>query len=311
MAEPHSAPGSPAAPTAIGRRDPPAASVAGEYRLLEPLASGGTGCVWLAEQIGLGHRRVAVKVLHRRLAWDPECVARFEQAAAYTGRIRHPNVVTVYECRHPAEAAPFMAMELVEGHTLTAHLRQRGPLPLDEVIEIVAQCCAGLAAAHRLDIVHRDIKPGHIMLARDADGALAVKLLDFGIARIPDSNGHTVTGTILGTPTYMSYEQASGLSSTTLDGRSDIYALGIVTYEMLTGHPPFRAETPVACILKHVAEPPPPVRAARPDLPPGVETALARALEKDRARRYPTVAEFAAAVREAATGGNALPRCTR
>ncbi len=284
-----------------------AAALAADYRILEWLGAGGMGTVFLAEQIRVGNRKVALKVLHRRFSEDEEFITRFENEAASTGRINHPNVITIYESKQAADRTLYIAMELVEGESLTEHLRKRGRLPLGEVVEIVSQCCKALQAAHRLGIIHRDIKPDNIMLTRDIDGGLLVKILDFGIAKLKDSSGHTVTGSVLGTPAYMSYEQASGLSSEKLDGRSDIYSLGIVTYTMLAGHPPFRSDTPVGYITKHLSEAPVPLRDLRPELPAPVEVAVMKALEKDREKRFQAAADFAGALREAAKAATAAP----
>ncbi|MGH7265946.1 MAG: protein kinase domain-containing protein, partial [Candidatus Rokuibacteriota bacterium] len=276
------------------------AALSRDYRILDPLGTGGMGAVYLAEQIRVGNRKVALKVLHRKFSEDEEFITRFENEAASTGRINHPNVIIIYESKQASDGTLYIAMELVEGESLTEHLRKRGRLPLDEAVEIVVQCCKALAAAHRLGIIHRDIKPDNIMLARDLDGGTIVKILDFGIAKLKDSGGHTVTGSVLGTPAYMSYEQASGMSSEKLDGRSDIYSLGIVSYVMLAGQPPFRAETPVGYITKHLSEAPPAIRTLRPDLPAGAEAAVMKALEKDREHRHQTAADFGLALREAA-----------
>jgi serine/threonine-protein kinase len=276
------------------------AALSRDYRILDSLGTGGMGAVYLAEQIRVGNRKVALKVLHRKFSEDEEFITRFENEAASTGRINHPNVITIYESKQASDGTLYIAMELVEGESLTEHLRKRGRLPLEEAVDIVVQCCKALAAAHRLGIIHRDIKPDNIMLARDLDGGTIVKILDFGIAKLKDSGGHTVTGSVLGTPAYMSYEQASGMSSEKLDGRSDIYSLGIVTYVMLAGQPPFRAETPVGYITKHLSEAPPTIRTLRPDLPAGVEAAVMKALEKDREHRHQTAADFGLALREAA-----------
>ncbi len=280
-----------------------AAALATDYRILDFLGSGGMGSVFLAEQIRVGNRKVALKVLHRKFSEDDEFITRFENEAASTGRINHPNVITIYESKQAPDGTLYIAMELVEGESLTEHLRKRGRLPLEEAAEVVFQCCKALHAAHRLGIIHRDIKPDNIMLTRDIDGALLVKILDFGIAKLKDSGGHTMTGSVLGTPAYMSYEQASGMSSEKLDGRSDIYSLGIVAYTALTGQPPFRADTPVGYITKHLTETPAPLRALRPELPAAVESAVMRALEKDREKRYQGAMEFGTALRQASGGG--------
>ena len=276
-----------------------AAALAPDYRILDFLGSGGMGSVFLAEQIRVGNRKVALKILHRKFSEDDEFIGRFENEAASTGRINHPNVITIYESKQAPDGTLYIAMELVEGESLTEHLRKRGKLALDDAVEIVTQCCRALHAAHRLGIIHRDIKPDNIMMAKDIEGGLLVKILDFGIAKLKDSTGHTVTGSVLGTPAYMSYEQASGLSSERLDGRSDIYSLGIVAYTVLTGQTPFRADTPVGYITKHLTENPASLRTIRPDLPSGVDTAVLKALDKDRDKRFQAAMDFASAMRDA------------
>jgi serine/threonine-protein kinase len=284
-----------------------AAALAPDYRILDWLGAGGMGEVFVAEQTRVGNRRVALKLLHRRFSEDAEFIARFENEAASTGRINHPNVITIYESKQAPDGTLYIAMELVDGESLTERMRRGGRLSVDEVVEIVAQCGKALQAAHRLGIIHRDIKPDNIMLTRDADGAFLVKVLDFGIAKLRDSGDQTATGNVLGTPAYMSYEQASGLGSDKLDGRSDIYSLGVVAYQMLAGHPPFRAETPIGFISKHLSEAPAPLRDGRPEIGPALEAAVHRALEKDRERRYQTATEFVAAVREAAASPRPAP----
>ncbi len=251
-----------AAPTLA---DPTATAFARRYRILRRLGAGGMGTVFLAEQIGVGNRPVALKVLQRKLLDDPEFLTRFGNEAASTGRIHHPNVVTIYESGQEDDGTPYIAMEYLEGQNLRETLRALGPLPPSEAAEVVQQVARGLNAAHRLGIIHRDLKPDNIFLTRDDEGALTVKVLDFGIAKLRESSTHTMTGALLGTPAYMSFEQASGMRSDELDARSDVYALGIVAYEMLTGRVPFDSDTPLATVRKHLMEDPPPFGAAKPD----------------------------------------------
>jgi eukaryotic-like serine/threonine-protein kinase len=262
------------------------------YRIIRRLGEGGMGTVFLAEQLAVGSRSVALKVLRRRLLDDPEFLQRFRDEASSTGRIRHQNVVTVYECGQTDDGSPYIAMEYLEGESLRQTLKRRGSLPLQATAEILQQAARGLNAAHKLGIVHRDLKPDNIFLTHDDDGKPLVKIVDFGIAKMRESTTHTVTGLAVGTPAYMSVEQASGMRSDAVDGRSDIYTLGIVAYEMITGRVPFQADTPLAYVRMHVIEPPPPLRVSRPDLPPQLEQVVMRALHKERDRRYPTVPEF-------------------
>ena len=253
------------------------------------------GTVFLAEQLAVGNRSVALKVLRRHLLDDPEFLQRFEDEASSTGRIRHQNVVTVFECGQADDGSPYIAMEYLEGESLRHALERRDSLPLDAVSEILHQAARGLNAAHKLGIIHRDLKPDNIFITHGDEGQPLVKIVDFGIAKMRESTTHTRTGAAIGTPPYMSVEQAAGMRSNEMDGRSDIYSLGIVVYEMVTGRLPFQADTPMAYIAKHLAEPPQPFRLARPDLAisPQVEAAVMRALKKNRNKRYPTAPDFA------------------
>lgn len=255
------------------------------------------GTVFLAEQLALGSRPVALKVLRRKLLDDPEFLQRFEDEASSTGRIRHQNVVTVHECGQADDGSPYIAMEHLEGESLRDALKRRGSLPIDATAEILTQAARGLNAAHKLGIIHRDLKPDNIFLTHDDEGRPLVKILDFGIAKMRESTTRTLTGLAIGTPSYMSVEQAGGMRSSEMDGRSDIYSLGIVVYEMVAGCLPFQADTPMGYVGKHLVEPPKPLRLARPELAisPQTEDAVMKALRKNREERYSTAPEFAAA----------------
>jgi tetratricopeptide (TPR) repeat protein len=265
------------------------------FRIVRPLGKGGMGTVFLAEQIGVGDRPVALKVLNRKLLDDPEFLLRFRNEAGSTGRIHHSNVVTIYESGQGDDGTPYIAMEFLEGESLREVLKRRGALPLAECAEILHQTARGLNAAHKLSIIHRDLKPDNIFLTRSAEGELVIKVVDFGIAKLLESGTHTLTGTVLGTPAYMSCEQASGMKSDELDVRSDIYSLGVVVYEMLTGRVPFHSDTPLGYLRKHMLEPPPPFRAVKPDLPvlPEIESVVMKALAKNREQRFDSALEFA------------------
>ena len=328
-----------------------AASLARRFRLVRQLGAGGMGAVFLAEQITVGNRPVALKVLSRKLLDDPDFLLRFQNEAASTGRIHHANVVTIYESGQADDGTPYIAMEFLEGESLRQALARRGALPAPEVAEILQQAARGLNAAHKLGIIHRDLKPDNIFLTYPDDdnvarvsppaqtvppasppapavgaplvGALpignadqgraqgpplrpvVVKLVDFGIAKLRESGAHTQTGMVLGTPAYMSFEQASGMRSDELDARSDVYSLGVVVYEMLTGRTPFHCDTPVGYLRMHMQEDPPPFRAVNPDLPalPQLESVVMKALTKDRDQRYPAAIEFA---RDFARAGSVL-----
>ena len=168
------------------------------------------GTVFLAEQIAVGNRPVALKVLNRKLLDDPDFLLRFQNEAGSTGRIHHPNVVTIYESAQADDGTPYIAMEFLEGESLREALKQRGALPVPEVAEILQQAARGLNAAHKLGIIHRDLKPDNIFLTHGDEGELIVKVVDFGIAKLRESAMHTQTGMVLGTPAYMSCEQAFG-----------------------------------------------------------------------------------------------------
>jgi serine/threonine-protein kinase len=294
------------------------------------------GAVFLAEQIAVGNRPVALKVLSRKLLDDPDFLLRFQNEAASTGRIHHVSVVTIYESGQADDGTPYIAMEFLEGESLRQALSRRGALPVPEVAEILQQAARGLNAAHKLGIIHRDLKPDNIFLTYPDDAAaplvgahdvgagrvpalpvgiadtgraqdpplppVVVKLVDFGIAKLLESGTHTQTGMVLGTPAYMSFEQASGMRSDELDARSDVYSLGVVVYEMLTGRTPFHSDTPVGYLRMHMQEDPPPFRAVKPDLPslPQLESVVMKALTKDRDQRYGSVLEFARELTSAA-----------
>jgi len=272
-----------------------AAGLSRRFRLVRRLGKGGIGTVFLAEQCAAGNRPVALKVLNRKLLSDPDFLLRFQSEAGSTGRIQHPNVVTIYESAQGDDGTPYIAMEFLEGESLREVLKRRGALPLPEVMEILQQVAGGLNAAHNVGIIHRDLKPDNIFLTHGDEGELVVKVVDFGIARLRESAMHPQTGTVLGTPAYMSSEQAWGMRSDELDARSDVYSLGVIVYEMLTGRLPFHSDTPFGCLCKHMLEEPPPFRAVARglDVPPQVEAVVMKALKKERGERYQSAMEFA------------------
>jgi formylglycine-generating enzyme required for sulfatase activity/predicted Ser/Thr protein kinase len=275
-----------------------------DYTIIQLLGKGGMGEVYLAEQLRVGRRRVALKVLSRACSEDPEIIKRFENEAASAGRIQHRNVVMIYESRVTDDGQIYVVMEYVDGNSLGHEIAERGALPLDEIVEITKQICAGLNTAHKLGIVHRDIKPDNVMLARDEEGVLTAKVLDFGIARLlePGSGGsQTKTGVIMGTPFYMSPEQALGNTGDKIDSRSDIYSLGMVVYQMLTGRVAFDSDSWMRVMYKHIHEEPLPPSQLRPGLASfgEVERVVLKSLEKDRESRYSSVAEFSTELEKA------------
>ncbi|MFC7380595.1 serine/threonine-protein kinase [Sphaerisporangium rhizosphaerae] len=247
--------------------------LAARYRLDEPLGRGGMGEVWRATDEVL-NRPVAVKLLLAE-AVGSSAATRFRQEAQATARLNHANVVSVYDFGQAGDRL-FLVMELIEGHSLAGHLAAAGRLAVDEVVRIGAQAATGLAAAHRLGVVHRDIKPANLLLT--ADGA--VKVVDFGIARLADQAAAALTGTglIIGTSAYLAPERALGRDA---GPASDLYALGCVLYELLTGRPPFRADGPTALLYQHVQVPPTPPGEVRRDVPSALDDLLMRLLAKE------------------------------
>jgi serine/threonine-protein kinase len=262
----------------------PSRTLADRYELLGHIARGGMADVYEARDTLLG-RRVAVKVLHSQFSSDEAFVKRFRREAQAAANLSHPNIVGIYDWGQEGSTY-FIVMELIEGRSLRDVLRQEGPLLPRRAIEISAEVAAALSVAHRSGLVHRDIKPGNMLLA--ADGT--VKVTDFGIARAwDDSSELTKTGAVIGTATYFSPEQAQGAPA---DERSDIYALGVVMYEMLTGRPPFSGESPVAVAYQHVSSLAAQPSLDNPDVPPDLDAIVMRALDKDPELRYQTADDF-------------------
>ncbi|WP_405012655.1 protein kinase domain-containing protein [Kitasatospora sp. NBC_01539] len=255
----------------------------GRYELVEILGVGGMATVFRALDHQLG-RQVAVKVLNGGLADDPRFADRFGREAQLAAMLVHPRIAMVFDSGVD-HGSPYIVMELVQGRTLGRLLAEAGPLPVDRAVGIAAAVCEALEVAHGAGLVHRDVKPGNIMITDDG----GVKVVDFGIARANSSAGQQLTqsAAVLGTAAYLSPEQAT---ASPLDGRSDLYAVGCVLAEMLTGEPPFTAATPVAIAFKHVREQPAPVSVRRAGIPPELDVAIMRLLAKDPADRPATAA---------------------
>jgi eukaryotic-like serine/threonine-protein kinase len=261
--------------------------IGGRYRLIAPLGEGGMATLWRAMDEQLD-REVAVKLLRPQFGNDPGFAARFKQEARSAGSLSHPNIVSVYDYGTDAETGgQFIVMQLIDGEDLAAILAKNGPLKVDDAVRIAIGVASALEAAHRRGIVHRDVKPGNILIDHD------VKVTDFGIARAVAEASMTVTGTTLGSVHYFSPEQARGDEVT---GQSDVYALGIVLYEMLTGVRPFEGDSAAGVALKRLTEDPLPPTAHGP-VPPGLSAIVMRALERDPARRFPDAGSFAEALR--------------
>ena len=273
--------------------------LADRYRVDELVARGGMSEVYRGWDVRLD-RRVAVKVLAGWLAADGDAVRRMEREARAVARLQHPNVVAVYDHGEDDGGTPFLVMEWIEGRSLKDVVAD-GPLPEQEARRITLQLLAALEHAHEHGIVHRDIKPQNVLITPDG----TAKLTDFGIARSIDAtHGLTMAGQIVGTAAYLSPEQAKGQPVT---AASDVYSVGAMLFELITGRPPFVADTAMATALMHVDDPVPAVRALRRDASPAIAAVVARAMAKPPADRYPSAAAMAAALTEDADATVVMP----
>jgi eukaryotic-like serine/threonine-protein kinase len=273
----------------VSRPPQPGDLIADRYELEELVGSGGMSTVFRARDTQLD-RRVAIKILHEQYAADPEYVERFRREARAVARLSHPNIVTVID-RGVDDGRQFIVFEHVEGENLKELVLRTGRLPVRRALELALAVADGLAFAHQQGLVHRDVKPQNVLLNREGE----VKVTDFGIARsLHVEHGVTQTGTVLGTGEYLAPEQASGKP---VSPATDVYSLGIVLWELLAGDVPFLGDNFVAVALRHVNEPPPSLRERRPDVSPRLEAAVDRALAKDPAQRFPSMAAFAKALR--------------
>src|SRR5579885_363650 len=250
------------------------------YQLQDPIGRGGMATIYRGRDLHMD-REVAIKVLREVYSTDPKFVKRFELEAKAASALQHPNIVQVYDYGL-TDGNYFIVMELVEGTDLRRYLKSRGILDVDRAVIIAHDVALGLGAAHRRNIVHRDVKPQNILVGRRG----TIKLTDFGIASVyKDMNAErlTTTGMTLGTVQYYAPEQAQGEIVTPA---ADVYALGIVMYEMLTGHPPFDGDTPVAVAMQHIQDPPTPPSQLNPNIPPALEDIILRCLEKVPEMRF-------------------------
>jgi len=272
--------------------DPLVGQIVGErYRLVRRMGTGGMGAVYEGLHLVIG-RKVAVKLLHPQLAGDPDTVARFLNEARAAAMLGHPGIVEAIDMGRAPDGAPYLVMEFLEGETLAERLSRQGPLTPGATVSLCRQAAGALALAHQKQIVHRDLKPDNIFLARLADGTEHVKILDFGVSKFaagPMAAG-TRTGSVVGTPAYMAPEQLH--DSSRVDARADIYALGVVLYQSLSGVLPFEADTLPKLAERITHDPPKPLDQVRPGVPPPLVALVDRCLAKDPAARYASMEEL-------------------
>ncbi|KYF62383.1 serine/threonine-protein kinase [Sorangium cellulosum] len=280
----------------------PGSHVAPHLTLVTLLRMGGIGSIWAARHLGLG-KDVAVKFMSASLATDPTAVARFHREGALMARIKSPHVAEVHEHGVAEDGLPYIVMELLRGEELSDRLARAGRLSLDETVSLVSELCDGLAAAHALGVIHRDITPEHVFLA-DVGGSTCVKLLDFGVARgdvDPDGTTLTATGAVVGSLVYMSPEQF--FNPKQVDGRSDLWSVAVMAYQALTGAPPFeqRGLEALLSAIRIGHFPLPSERCA--DITPALDAWFVKALSRDPSGRFGAAAEMAGALRGAVASG--------
>jgi serine/threonine-protein kinase len=267
--------------------------LADRYRILRRIGEGGMGAVYLCEHVVL-HRSLAVKVLRRDLSTDPEIVERFRNEAIAASQIGQENVVDVFDIGKTDDGALYYVMEALEGHSVGAILRHDGPIAVPRALAVLEQVGRALGAAHARGVVHRDLKPDNVFLVRREDGTEQAKLLDFGISKLEQAGERlTQAGAIIGTPEYMAPEQAVGAA---VDHRTDVYALGVMAYELLTGALPFAGDSAIATLVAHQTKPPEPPSRRRTGIPPDVDALVLRALAKRPEDRFDSMAALVAEV---------------
>jgi tRNA A-37 threonylcarbamoyl transferase component Bud32 len=272
--------------------------LAGKFRVERVLGRGGMGAVVAAHHVVLD-QKVALKFLLPAALENPDTVARFVREAKAAARIRSEHVVRVIDVGQLDSGAPYIVMEYLDGTDLSAWVATQGPMPIELAVDFLLQACEAIADAHAMGIVHRDLKPANLFHTTGADGMPSIKVLDFGISKLitPGVAGDmTRTNAVVGTPYYMSPEQMA--ASRNADARSDIWSLGVILFELLTGRPPFTGESVSALAINVATAPHPPLRLMRADAPVGLERALATCLEKDRARRFQSIGDLAVALGE-------------
>jgi len=272
--------------------------IAGTYCIVGVVGEGGMASVYEAEHARLP-KRFAVKVLLAELSRNTEAMGRFEREAQAAARIIHPHVLDVVDVLHTADGRPCLITELLDGEDLGSLVDRARKLAAVPAVEICRQACRGLAAAHANGVVHRDLKPANLFLCRREDGGFHVKILDFGVAKMTDGANLTRIGTVVGTPAYMAPEQARGLPD--VDARADVYAIGAVLYQLISGRPPFEDDEPGKVLLRVATESPPRLRAIDPTIPEPLDALVAHAMAHSVHERIPSAAEFARALAELGT----------
>jgi len=282
----------------------PGAVIRKKYEIMSEIGRGGMGVVYRARHL-IWREEKALKVLVAAGAASEQGLKGLMAEALVMRQLQHPHIVRVEDADYTEDDQPFVVMEYVSGQSLRQKLDRGGPLAPELALQIAAQTCSALSAAHQKGIVHRDIKPQNLLLAKNADGCETVKVIDFGIAKVREEAGlgftgmmTGTTGLFLGTPGYASPEQALGMRGSDLDGRTDLYSLGLVLYEMLTGRLPFAGDTPVAVLVQRLQVQPLSPDRLRPDLniPPDVSRLVMKAIEKGRENRYGSAGEMEQAI---------------
>ena len=282
----------------------PGMIIRNKYEILDQIGIGGMGVVYRGRHLTF-NEMCAIKVVNEGVAGDSNFLQRFQTEAVVTRKLRHPNAVRVDDFDYTDDGRPFIVMELVEGKNIGEVLLEQGPFAVPRALRIVTQAARALGVAHQLGVVHRDIKPGNILLTKDEQGQEMAKVLDFGIAKLREaadgdgkSSGMTMTGMLVGTPLYMSPEQFMGKKGGEIDGRTDIYSLGVVLYQMVTGQAPFDGDTLYSLMIQHMEGnvKPPHERVPELHLPEALSQVILKAIDKSRDERFQTAEEFIAAM---------------